>query len=209
MWWSDVLEIDITKDPGEIVNPGDEVIDTPSEDTPPSVEDTKVDVEDKTTPPAKKEPIWNKSNFKKLSVANKAKDKEIANLKAQLANKWDDVDIDTDDDIEDDDTVDFDKEFNDELQIEESEEQKLKRNAKDAMEKFPGMTVKEAITYAKAQEPAESRSHTNFNTKSTVVPKTMKVKDLTPEQVAQTDLSPEQLDAWTKANETSVNPFAK
>ena len=202
----ELLDIDITKDPGESVeqeNPGDIEIEVPNEDTPPSDDKSKVEVEDKTTPPEKKSS--NRSNFKKLAKSEKALKKENADLKAKLAEKSGDVDVDDED--EEEEIVDFDKEFNDELEIEESDTQKLKRLTKETMERFPSMTTKEAITYTKAQQPVESKSHMMFNTKSVISWNKKKLIDLTPEEVAKSNLSPEQRDARDTSRGKSSNPF--
>ncbi len=203
MWAQDEnLAIDITKAPDEQVIPGDEIIDVASEDTPPSVDDTKVDVED-TTPPAKQKHS-NKSNFKKMSQSLKTKDARIAELEAEAAGKKaPETEIEDDDEWE----LSYDKvdllEF-----ITDNEWANLyKEQMKDLLDEFPGMTFEKALTFAKAQEPEESKSHTMFNAKSSTAPKTKKLSSLTPEEAAEADLTPAQMDAWSKSQKEDVNPF--
>jgi len=203
MSWTEELDIDITQNPGEQEIPGNEIIDIASEDTPPS-DKTKVDVEDETTPPAKKE-AWNKSNFKKLAKSNKAKDARIAVLEAKLAEG---ADNDVDDaDEDDDDELSYDKVDLLEFITDTDWAAPYKNQIKEALEEFQGISFEKALAFAKAQQPEESKSHQMFNAKSVTAPKTKKLADLTPEEVANANLTPEQIDAWSNSQKKDVNPF--
>ena len=70
------------------------------------------------------------------------------------------------------------------------------------------MSFEKAFGFAQAQQPAESKSYQMFNAQSTTAPKTKKIADLTPEEVARANLTPAQRDTWSQAQTKEVNPFA-
>lgn len=198
MWKETVLDIDITQDPSQ------EVIEIPNEDTTPSDDKSKAEVEDTTPSETQKPKQKNKSNFKNLAKAKRILEKENAELKAKLA--WEDAE---DDDEEEDDS---DEPLYDRVDLLEFITDtpwawELKNQIKETLDEFPWISFEKAFAFAKAQIPEESASHTMFNTKSVQTPKSKKLNDLTVEEAANANLTPEQYDTWSTSQKKNVNPF--
>lgn len=164
--WKKELEIDVVDD----LN-GEETVEIESEETDTSDDKSKKTVEDNT--PSNKS---KKSNWKKMSKSLKAKDKEIADLKAKLAGDDEDEDYSEDDTDED-------------VEIDENKLTRFFMKNKDAIEheegilsalqQFPNMSFEQALTFTKANN-SESTSSKSFTTKS--VKQTKKLSDLSEEE---------------------------
>lgn len=204
MKWEE-LEIDITANPGEQEIEMDSEEDSASEEQ----DSDKQDQED-TTASSEKKPKkrTNKSNFKKLSESNKAKDARIQELEAKLAS-LDDEDGDDDDADEDSDVGQwYDKEEFLDFLIDNPEAAKLRKEIESALEEFPNSDFNKAFKYAKANLwSEESSSYKRFSTKGSSDVKTKKIKDLTMEE-AVAKLWPAEFDIWKKSQKSEQdNPF--
>ena len=195
------LEIDITAAPEDVEVTIESEDDIASDD----IDVSEQDQEEDTTTSDEKKPKKksNKSNFKKLSEANKAKEKRIAELEAKLeSQEW----ADDEDDEEEDEWPWYEKVDLLEFLTETEWAPALKDEIKQALEEFKGISFKKAFEYAKATWPQQSTSKRNFSSKSSEAPKTKKLKDLTREE-AVNNLNVTQFDAWEKSQRKDSNVF--
>jgi len=128
-----------------------------------------------------------KSNWKKMSKAMKAKDQEIADLRAQL--EWNSSDKDDDDD--------WDYEFNDEggfdktefrfFTIENPEAKEYSRELEAILNQYSDMSFEDALTLAKAKKPTESTSSNDFSSRSSNVKVRKRLADLTEDEALKLD----------------------
>ena len=196
---NNILDIDITQNPAD-----EEVIEIFNEETTPSDDESKVEGEETTpsdTPKAK-----NKSNFKKILKASKAKDKRIADLEAKIADNKGNEEEEENEDNDSDEPL-YDRVDLLEFITDTPWAWELKNQIKETLDEFPWISFEKALAYAKSQWPMESKSHTMFNTKSVKVSKKKKLTELTIEEAWNANLNSEQYDIWSKAQEKTVNPF--
>jgi len=121
-----------------------------------------------------------KSNWKKMSKAMKAKDKEIADLKAKLVNN--DSDWEDEEDEFEDDSTGFDKTEFRFFTIENPEAKEYKNQMEATLDEYPNMSFEDALTLVKAKIPTESSSSNDFSSKSSNVKVRKKLADLTDEE---------------------------
>lgn len=143
-------------------------------------DDKSENSEEQNTPSAKSK----KSNWKKMSKALKAKDKEIAELKAKLSWKSED---DADDDFDDLDWDDFDRNEFRFFLLENSEAKEYQKEIEWVLENYPWISFDDALALAKAKKPQESKSTNDFETKSVNTKVRKKISDLTEEEALKLD----------------------
>ena len=190
---NEVLDMDMTQDPSQV----EIEIESGVDSTPDVTSEIEVEVE---TPSETKTPKKNKSNFKKLSESNKAKDKRIADLEAQI--NW------TDSEEVEESTASYEKVDLLEFLTETEWAAAYKESIKETLAEFDGISFEKAFAYAKSLSPTESKSHSLFNAKSATVSKKKKVSELTQEEAVKANLNSEQFDTWSNNQNHAVNnPF--
>ena len=123
-----------------------------------------------------------KSNWKKMSKAMKAKDKQIADLQAKLDGQSSDDDDDDGDYELDEVEGGFDKTEFRFFVIENPEAREYSKELEVAVNKYPDMSFEDALTFVKAKTPQESTSSNDFSSKSSNVKVRKRLADLTEEE---------------------------
>ena len=104
-----------------------------------------------------------------MAASNKQKDKRIADLEAQLAKgsktskPADDYDEDEDD--FDDEEIAYDKNELRWFLIENEGAKEYRKDIESVLGDYPNMSFQDALTFAKAKTPQESKSSSNFSTR--------------------------------------------
>ena len=177
------LDFEIIEDNAEVQVDND--IET-NEEIIPSDDESKDDNGEDTSPAKSK-----KSNWKKMVASNKKKDKRISDLEAKLSKEYKkpkkseiyEYEYKDDGDLEDE--ISYDKtEFRFFL-VEEEWARNYRKDMEDVLQKYPNMPFQDALDFAKAKTPPESKSSNNFSTKWSNTKVRKRMSDITEDEALQ------------------------